>query len=55
MTVILKYGDGSVYSWTFPCANDLNKFISALDENSTPGWSVIEITITKLGPNLAAK
>jgi hypothetical protein len=52
MVITLKYGDGTVYSWTCAHANDINTLVAALAENAKPGWSCIEIIITKLGPNL---
>ncbi len=52
MVVTIKYPDGTVYSWTCAYANDINTIIAALAENAKPGWSTINIDITKLGPNL---
>jgi hypothetical protein len=52
MVIYLKYPDGTVQSWTCAHANDINTIVAALVENAKPGWSIIQIDITKLGPNL---
>jgi len=51
MIVTAKLRDGTQMLWSFPCANNINKLVSALAEN-VDDWVEIEVKITALGPDL---